>query len=147
MSLQQPDLGVLRKAQRGDERAFTLILRAYENAGETSRNGLEFSWIANPTDRIQTTLSYTYRSYFDGAMQTREELKHWITILAAARLRRGQARAIPLLMRLVERGLHGALGGALVGTDLLALPRAETVSLTHPPGPPGGPPPQSLSCP
>ena len=30
MSLAQPDLGVLRKAQRGDERAFTLIVRAYE---------------------------------------------------------------------------------------------------------------------
>ena len=30
MSLAQPDPGVLRKAQRGDERAFTLILRAYE---------------------------------------------------------------------------------------------------------------------
>jgi RNA polymerase sigma-70 factor (ECF subfamily) len=30
LSLPQPDPGVLRKAQRGDERAFTLILRAYE---------------------------------------------------------------------------------------------------------------------
>ncbi len=30
MSLAQPDFGVLRKAQRGDERAFSLILRAYE---------------------------------------------------------------------------------------------------------------------
>ncbi len=30
MSLAQPDLGVLRKAQRGDERAFSIILRAYE---------------------------------------------------------------------------------------------------------------------
>jgi RNA polymerase sigma-70 factor (ECF subfamily) len=30
LSLQQPDLGVLRKAQRGDERAFSLIVRAYE---------------------------------------------------------------------------------------------------------------------
>ena len=30
MALQQPDLGVLRKAQRGDERAFTLIVRTYE---------------------------------------------------------------------------------------------------------------------
>ncbi|MBA2358890.1 MAG: sigma-70 family RNA polymerase sigma factor [Actinobacteria bacterium] len=30
MSLPQPDLGVLRKAQKGDERAFSLILRAYE---------------------------------------------------------------------------------------------------------------------
>jgi RNA polymerase sigma-70 factor, ECF subfamily len=30
LPLSQPDLGVLRKAQRGDERAFSLILRAYE---------------------------------------------------------------------------------------------------------------------
>ena len=30
MSLAQPDLGVLRKAQKGDERAFSIILRAYE---------------------------------------------------------------------------------------------------------------------
>ena len=30
MSLAQPDLGILRKAQRGDERAFSLIVRAYE---------------------------------------------------------------------------------------------------------------------
>ena len=30
MALTQPDPGVLRKAQRGDERAFTLIVRAYE---------------------------------------------------------------------------------------------------------------------
>src|SRR5438067_1875340 len=30
LSLAQPDLGVLRKAQRGDERAFTLIVRTYE---------------------------------------------------------------------------------------------------------------------
>ena len=30
MSLPQPDLGVLRKAQRGDERAFSIILRTYE---------------------------------------------------------------------------------------------------------------------
>src|SRR6185503_1408598 len=30
LSLQQPDLGVLRKAQRGDERAFAIIVRAYE---------------------------------------------------------------------------------------------------------------------
>jgi RNA polymerase sigma-70 factor (ECF subfamily) len=30
LSLAQPDPGVLRKAQRGDDRAFSLILRAYE---------------------------------------------------------------------------------------------------------------------
>ena len=30
MSLPQPDLGVLRKAQRGDERAFSIIVRTYE---------------------------------------------------------------------------------------------------------------------
>src|SRR5207253_4628593 len=29
-SLAQPDFGVLRKAQKGDERAFSLIVRAYE---------------------------------------------------------------------------------------------------------------------
>ena len=30
MALPQPDFGVLKKAQRGDERAFNLIVRAYE---------------------------------------------------------------------------------------------------------------------
>ena len=30
MSLPQPDPGVLRKAQRGDERAFSIIVRTYE---------------------------------------------------------------------------------------------------------------------
>ncbi len=30
MSLAQPDFGILRKAQRGDERAFSIIVRAYE---------------------------------------------------------------------------------------------------------------------
>ena len=30
MSLPQPDLAILRKAQRGDERAFAIIVRAYE---------------------------------------------------------------------------------------------------------------------
>ncbi|MBA2642244.1 MAG: sigma-70 family RNA polymerase sigma factor [Actinobacteria bacterium] len=30
MSLPQPDPGVLRKAQRGDEKAFTIIVRTYE---------------------------------------------------------------------------------------------------------------------
>ena len=30
MSLAQPDLGILRKAQRGDERAFSIIVRTYE---------------------------------------------------------------------------------------------------------------------
>jgi RNA polymerase sigma-70 factor (ECF subfamily) len=30
LSLPQPDLGVLRKAQRGDERAFSILVRTYE---------------------------------------------------------------------------------------------------------------------
>ena len=30
LSLEQPDFGILRKAQRGDERAFSIIVRAYE---------------------------------------------------------------------------------------------------------------------
>lgn len=36
---------------------------SFENAGETSRDGVEFSWIANPTDRIQATVSYTYSDF------------------------------------------------------------------------------------
>jgi len=30
LSLAQPDFGILRKAQRGDERAFSILVRAYE---------------------------------------------------------------------------------------------------------------------
>ncbi|HEY5478107.1 MAG TPA: sigma-70 family RNA polymerase sigma factor [Gaiellaceae bacterium] len=30
MAIQQPDMAVIRRAQRGDERAFALIMRAYE---------------------------------------------------------------------------------------------------------------------
>jgi len=30
VSIQQPDMAVIRRAQKGDERAFTLIVRAYE---------------------------------------------------------------------------------------------------------------------
>jgi len=30
LALEQPDLGILRKAQQGDERAFSIIVRAYE---------------------------------------------------------------------------------------------------------------------
>jgi iron complex outermembrane receptor protein len=36
---------------------------SFENAGETSRDGLELSWIANPTERIETTVSYTYSDF------------------------------------------------------------------------------------
>jgi iron complex outermembrane receptor protein len=36
---------------------------SFANAGETSRDGVEFSWMANPTDRIQTTVSYTYSDF------------------------------------------------------------------------------------
>jgi iron complex outermembrane recepter protein len=35
----------------------------FTNAGQTSRDGLEFSWNAKPTDRIQTTVSYTYSDF------------------------------------------------------------------------------------
>ena len=35
----------------------------FENAGKTQREGLEFSWVANPTDRIRTTVSYTYSDF------------------------------------------------------------------------------------
>jgi iron complex outermembrane receptor protein len=36
---------------------------SFENAGETSRDGLEFSWSASLTDRIETTVSYTYSDF------------------------------------------------------------------------------------
>jgi iron complex outermembrane receptor protein len=43
---------------------------AFENAGKSTRQGLEFSWISRPTDRLQTTVSYTYSDFefeeFDG---------------------------------------------------------------------------------
>lgn len=43
----------------------------FENAGETTREGLEFSWLARPTDRIQTTVSYTYSDFkFDRFVET-----------------------------------------------------------------------------
>ena len=44
----------------------------FTNAGQTSRDGLEFSWIANPTDRIRTTVSYTYSDFkFDEFIENR----------------------------------------------------------------------------
>ena len=35
----------------------------FQNAGETAREGVEFSWITNPTDRIETNVSYTYSDF------------------------------------------------------------------------------------
>lgn len=43
----------------------------FENAGQTSREGVEFNWLAKPTDRIQTTVSYTYSDFkFDEFVET-----------------------------------------------------------------------------
>ena len=43
----------------------------FENAGETSREGLELSWTADPTERIETTVSYTYSDFkFDRFIET-----------------------------------------------------------------------------
>jgi len=36
---------------------------SFENAGKTSRDGVEFNWTANPTDHIRTTVSYTYSDF------------------------------------------------------------------------------------
>jgi iron complex outermembrane recepter protein len=36
---------------------------AFENAGESKREGAEFSFISNPTERLRTTLSYTYSDF------------------------------------------------------------------------------------
>ena len=35
----------------------------YVNAGKSQHNGVEFSWMSNPTDQIQTTLSYAYSDF------------------------------------------------------------------------------------
>ena len=36
---------------------------AYENAGKSTRDGLEVSWIAKPTDALKATVSYTYADF------------------------------------------------------------------------------------
>jgi iron complex outermembrane recepter protein len=39
----------------------------YVNAGESQHNGVEFSWMSNPTDQLATTLSYAYSDFtFNG---------------------------------------------------------------------------------
>jgi uncharacterized protein (TIGR02172 family) len=65
---------------------------------------------AAPVARIwNSTFARAYlRCYFEGATQTRNELERWITILAAAKLRKAGAREVSVLMRLVERGLAAA---------------------------------------
>jgi len=35
----------------------------YQNVGNSKHDGVEFSWIANPTDRLAATLSYTYSDF------------------------------------------------------------------------------------
>jgi iron complex outermembrane receptor protein len=44
----------------------------FANAGESTRNGIEFSLVSNPTERISTTFSYTYADYeFDSFVDGR----------------------------------------------------------------------------
>ncbi len=39
----------------------------YVNAGESTHDGVEFAWMSNPTDRLETTLSYAYSDFtFNG---------------------------------------------------------------------------------
>jgi iron complex outermembrane receptor protein len=35
----------------------------YQNAAQSTRDGLEFSWIANPTERLSATVSYAYSDF------------------------------------------------------------------------------------
>jgi iron complex outermembrane recepter protein len=35
----------------------------YQNAGKSQHDGIEFSWTVNPTDRLQTTVSYAYSDF------------------------------------------------------------------------------------
>jgi iron complex outermembrane receptor protein len=70
--------GAIGEAQRYEVAVFTIEVEdeligreiptspgrfSFENAGQTSRDGLEFSWTANPTERIRTTVSYTYSDF------------------------------------------------------------------------------------
>ncbi len=70
--------GALGESQRYEVAVFTIDVEdeligreiqnspgrfSFENAGETSRDGIEFSWIADLTDRIETTVSYTYSDF------------------------------------------------------------------------------------
>jgi iron complex outermembrane recepter protein len=70
--------GAIGEAQRYEVAVFTIDVEdeligseittspgrfSFDNAGETNRDGVELSWIANPTDRIQTTVSYTYSDF------------------------------------------------------------------------------------
>ena len=63
---------------------------------------------AAPVAKIwNNAFARTYlRGYFDRTTQTRDEFERWITILAAAKLRKATAPEIAVLMRLVERGLR-----------------------------------------
>jgi iron complex outermembrane recepter protein len=78
--------GVIGEAQRYEVAVFTIGVEdeligteipsspgrfSYANAGETTRDGVEFSWIASPTERIRTTVSYTYSDFtFDEFVET-----------------------------------------------------------------------------
>jgi iron complex outermembrane receptor protein len=68
--------GTLRERHRYDLALFTIDVddelipfevvpgrNAFENAGTSTRDGLELSFILNPTDRWQATLSYTYSDF------------------------------------------------------------------------------------
>ena len=35
----------------------------FQNAAQSTRDGLEFSWVGSPTDRLQTTVSYAYSDF------------------------------------------------------------------------------------
>ncbi len=78
--------GVINEAQRYEVAVFTIGVEdeligteitgspgrfSFANAGKTTRDGLEFSWIASPTERIRTTVSYTYSDFtFDEFVET-----------------------------------------------------------------------------
>ena len=42
----------------------------YQNAGTSSRSGMELSWTSNPNDRVRTSLSYSYGDFKFDTFQT-----------------------------------------------------------------------------
>ena len=103
MALTQPDPGVLRKAQRGDERAFSLIVRAYEQPVYFVRGqapavfavGAPFRLlIANSGQRSPTRVAVNdVRAAFERMMRTGPEPAHAAAALRAA-LERGRSGTV-----------------------------------------------------
>ena len=125
MSLAQPDLGVLRKAQRGDERAFSLILRAYETPVFNYVLRLVGGDRALAEDLTQQTFvaAIDQRSRFDG----RSDTITWLCGIARHKLadhfralERDERRQRRMEVRQIEFDREGPAGLGLEDRTMIA---------------------------